>query len=44
MDEVYSNFFTKFYKYLLSKYFDLDFTTKIEDKTSNLIHLEFRLK
>ena len=44
MDEVYSNFFTKFYKFLLSQYFDLDFTTRIEEKTSNLIHLEFRLK
>lgn len=44
MDEVYSIFFTKFYKYLLSEYFDLDFTTKIEEKTSNLVHLEFKLK
>ncbi|NVM37026.1 MAG: hypothetical protein HWN81_15625 [Candidatus Lokiarchaeota archaeon] len=44
MDEVYSNFFTKFYRYLLSEYFDLDFTTRIEEKTSNLIHLEFKLK
>ncbi|MFX0000428.1 MAG: CopG family ribbon-helix-helix protein [Candidatus Hodarchaeota archaeon] len=44
MDEVYSNFFTKFYKFLLSEYFDLDFTTKIEEKTSNLIHLEFKRK
>lgn len=44
MDEVYSNFFTKFYKFLLSEYFDLDFTTKIEEKTSNLVHLEFKLK
>ncbi|MFW9822868.1 MAG: CopG family ribbon-helix-helix protein [Candidatus Thorarchaeota archaeon] len=44
IDEVYSNFFTKFFKYLLSEYFDLNFTTKIEEKTSNLIHLEFKLK
>ncbi|MFX0038547.1 MAG: hypothetical protein ACFFCY_06750 [Promethearchaeota archaeon] len=44
MDEVYSNFFTQFYKYLLSKYFELEFTTKIEEKTSNLIHLEFKIK
>jgi len=44
MDEVYSNFFTKFYKFLLSKYFEIEFTTKIEEKTSNLIHLEFKLK
>jgi len=43
MDEVYSNFFTKFYKYLLSDYFELEFTTKIEEKTSNLIHLEFKI-
>ncbi|MFX1378213.1 MAG: CopG family ribbon-helix-helix protein [Promethearchaeota archaeon] len=43
MDEVYSNFFTEFYKYLLSKYFELEFTTKIEEKTSNLIHLEFKI-
>lgn len=44
MDEVYSIFFTKFYKYLLSEYFDLDFTTTIEERTSNLVHLEFKLK
>ena len=44
MDEVYSNFFTTFYKYLISEYFDLDFMMKIEEKTSNLIHLEFKLK
>jgi len=44
MDEVFSKFFTKFYKYLLSEYFDLDFFPKIEEKTSNLIHLEFNLK
>jgi len=44
MDEGYSSFFTKFYKYLLSEYFNLDFTTNIEEKTSNLIHLEFELK
>ncbi|MBY9007858.1 MAG: hypothetical protein KGD63_14040 [Candidatus Lokiarchaeota archaeon] len=44
MDDIFSNFFTKFYKYLLSEYFDLDFTTKVEDKTSNLVHLEFKLK
>lgn len=44
MDEVYSNFFTKFYKYLLTDYFDLEFTTKIEETTTNLIHLEFKIK
>ena len=44
MDEVYSEFFTKFYKYLLSEYFEINYTTKIEEKTSNLIHLEFKLK
>jgi predicted DNA-binding protein len=44
MDEVYSNFFSKFYKYLLSEYFELDYTTNMEEKTSNLIHLEFKLK
>lgn len=44
MDEVYSNFFTKFYKYLLSEYFGLEFTIKLEEKTSNLIHLEFKIK
>ncbi len=44
MDEVYSNFFTKFYKYLISEYFELDFTTNFEEKTSNLIHLEFKIK
>jgi len=44
MDEVYSNFFSKFYNFLLSEYFELEYTTKIEEKTSNLIHLEFKLK
>jgi len=44
MEEVYSIFFTKFFRYLLSEYFDLDFTTKLEEKTSNLIYLEFKLK
>lgn len=44
MDDVFSNFFTKFYKSLLSEYFDLDFTTKVEETTTNLIHLEFKLK
>ncbi|MFW9971926.1 MAG: hypothetical protein ACFFDF_17185 [Candidatus Odinarchaeota archaeon] len=44
MDEVYSIFFTKFYKYLLSEYFDIEFTTQIEEKTTNLIHLEFTIK
>ncbi|MFX0081991.1 MAG: CopG family ribbon-helix-helix protein [Candidatus Hodarchaeota archaeon] len=44
MDEVYSNFFSKFYKSLLSEYFELEYTTKMEEKTSNLIHLEFKLK
>ncbi len=44
MDEGYSNFFTIFYKYLLSEYFDIEYTTKIEEKTSNLIHLEFKIK
>ncbi|MFX1375088.1 MAG: CopG family ribbon-helix-helix protein [Promethearchaeota archaeon] len=43
MDEIYSIFFTKFYKYLLSKYFDLKYSTNLEEKTSNLIHLEFLL-
>jgi len=44
LNEVFSNFFTQFYKDLLSKYFNLDFITKIEDTTSNLIHLEVKLK
>ena len=44
MDEVYSNFFSKFYNFLLSEYFELEYTTKIEEKTSNLIHLEFKPK
>jgi len=44
MEEVYSIFFTKFFRYLLSEYFDLEFTTKLEEKTSNLIYLEFKLK
>ncbi|MFX1428496.1 MAG: CopG family ribbon-helix-helix protein [Promethearchaeota archaeon] len=43
MDEVYSIFFTEFYKFLLSEYFNLDFTSNLEEKTSNLIHLEFIL-
>ncbi len=44
MDEVYSHFFTEFYKYLLSQYFELDYITKLEEKTSNLVHLEFKIK
>ncbi|MFX1371757.1 MAG: CopG family ribbon-helix-helix protein [Promethearchaeota archaeon] len=44
MDEVYSKFFTQFYKFLLSEYFNLEFTTKVEDTTSNLIHLDFKMK
>lgn len=44
LDEDFSNFFTQFYKNLLSEYFNLDFITKIEETTSNLIHLEVRLK
>ncbi|MFX1241932.1 MAG: CopG family ribbon-helix-helix protein [Promethearchaeota archaeon] len=44
MDEVYSHFFTEFFKYLLSQHFELDYTTKLEEKTSNLVHLEFKIK
>ncbi|MFX1573307.1 MAG: hypothetical protein ACFFB0_11210 [Promethearchaeota archaeon] len=44
LDEIFSNFFSKFYKYLLSEYFNLEFVITIEEKTSNLIHLEFNLK
>jgi len=44
LDEIFSNFFIKFYKYLLSEYFNLDFITNMEEKTSNLIHLELKLK
>ncbi|MFX1279715.1 MAG: hypothetical protein ACFFA3_09885 [Promethearchaeota archaeon] len=44
MDEVYSIFFTKFYKFLLSEYFELEFTSNLEEKTSNLIHLELMIK
>jgi len=44
LDESFSNFFTLFYKNLLFEYFDLDFQEKIEEKTSNLIHLEFKFK
>ncbi|MFX1313658.1 MAG: CopG family ribbon-helix-helix protein [Promethearchaeota archaeon] len=44
LDEVFSHFFSKFYKYLLSEHFNLDFIIKMEEKTSNLIHLDFNLK
>jgi len=44
LDEIFSNFFSRFYKYLLSEYFNLDFVIIMEEKTSNLIHLEFNLK
>jgi len=44
LDEVFSNFFSHFYKYLLSEYFKLNFSTETEIITSNLIHLEIILK
>jgi len=44
LDEYFSNFFSIFYKYLLSKYFELDYSTETELNTANLVHLEFRLK
>ncbi|MFX1259311.1 MAG: CopG family ribbon-helix-helix protein [Promethearchaeota archaeon] len=43
LDEIFSNFFSKFYKYLLSEYFNIAFIINMEEKTSNLIHLEFNL-
>jgi len=44
LDEVFSNFFSYFYKYLLSEYFKLHFSTETEMNTSNLVHLEIKLK
>ncbi|MFW9867180.1 MAG: CopG family ribbon-helix-helix protein [Promethearchaeota archaeon] len=44
LDEVFSNFFSQFYKYLLSEYFKLDYSIDTEINTSNLVHLEFKLK
>lgn len=43
LDEVYSNFFSHFYKYLLSEYFKLNFSIETEINTSNLVHLELKL-
>ncbi len=43
LNQDFSNYFTLFYKNLLSNHFELEFKTKIEDTTPNLIHLEFHL-
>ncbi|MFX1592390.1 MAG: CopG family ribbon-helix-helix protein [Promethearchaeota archaeon] len=44
LDESFSNFFSLFYKYLLSEYFKLNFSTQTEMNTSNLVHLELKLE
>ncbi|MFX1325000.1 MAG: hypothetical protein ACFE8N_08585 [Promethearchaeota archaeon] len=44
LDDVFSNFFSQSYKYLLSKYFELKFSIETELNTSNLVHLEIRLE
>jgi hypothetical protein len=44
LDEIFSNYFSLFYKNLLSEYFKLEFITTQEDKSSNLIHLELQFK
>ncbi len=42
LDIFFSNYFSLLYKNLLSEYFQLKFITIEEEKTSNLIHLEFK--
>ncbi len=44
LDEIFANYFSMLYKNLLSEYFQLEFITTQEEKTSNLIHLEFEFK
>jgi len=44
LDELFSNYFSALYKNLLSEYFKLEFITLREEKTSNLIQLEFKFK
>ena len=44
LDEIFSNYFSLLYKNLLSEYFQLEFVTTQEEKTSNLIQLEFKFK
>jgi hypothetical protein len=44
LNEVFSNFFSNFYQYLLSEYFELNFSIETEMVTSNLIHLEIKLE
>ena len=44
LDEVFSNYFSLLYKNLLSEYFELEFISTREEKTSNLIHLELNYK
>lgn len=40
----FSEFFTHFYKHLLVNHFDLDYVSKIEDTSPNLVNLQFHLK
>lgn len=42
LDEIFSNYFSLLYKNLLSEYFQLELVSTQEEKTSNLIHLEFQ--
>jgi len=44
LDEVFSIFFSYFYKDLLSEYFKLNFSTETEMNKLNLVHLEIKLK
>jgi len=44
LDEYFSNYFSLLYKNLLSEYFKLEFVITREEKTSNLVHLELKLK
>ncbi|MFX1456395.1 MAG: CopG family ribbon-helix-helix protein [Promethearchaeota archaeon] len=44
LDETFSKFFHYFYLHLLSEYFNLDFSTETEIITSNLFHLELKIK
>ncbi|NVM43708.1 MAG: hypothetical protein HWN79_02235 [Candidatus Lokiarchaeota archaeon] len=44
LDEIFSNYFSFLYKNLLSEFFELELILTREEKTSNLVHLEFDFK
>ncbi|MBN1215785.1 MAG: hypothetical protein JXA99_10150 [Candidatus Lokiarchaeota archaeon] len=44
LEDSFSFFFIFFYKYLLSKFFNLNYNPKLEEMTSNFIHLDLDIK